>query len=158
MAERDPESTLYMDLSHGRVVIELRPDLAPNHVARVKELAREGFYDGTPFHRVIEGFMAQGGDPTGTGTGGPGYQFGDEFHPELRHDAPGILSMANAGPGTNGSQFFITYGPTPHLDNKHSVFGRVTEGLDVLRSLRERDPQRDRQPGDRIETIEISES
>ena len=158
MADRDPENTIYMDLPHGRVVIELRPDIAPGHVSRIKELAREGFYDGVPFHRVIEGFMAQGGDPTGTGTGGPGYQFDDEFDSSLRHDSAGTLSMANAGPGTNGSQFFITYGPTPHLDNKHSVFGRVTEGMGVLQSLRERDPQRDRHPGDRIETIEISES
>jgi cyclophilin family peptidyl-prolyl cis-trans isomerase len=142
----------------GDILVELHADRAPLTVENFVNLARAGFYDGTTFHRVIGGFMAQGGDPTGTGTGGPGYQFGDEFHPELRHDAPGILSMANAGAGTNGSQFFITYGPTPHLDNKHSVFGRVTEGLDVLRSLRERDPQRDRQPGDRIETIEISES
>jgi cyclophilin family peptidyl-prolyl cis-trans isomerase len=142
----------------GDIVVELHADRAPLTVENFVNLARAGFYDGTTFHRVIGGFMAQGGDPTGTGTGGPGYQFADEFHPELRHDAPGILSMANAGAGTNGSQFFITYGPTPHLDGKHSVFGRVTDGMDVLRSLRERDPQRDRQPGDRIETIEISEA
>ena len=142
----------------GDIVVDLYADRAPRTVENFVNLARAGFYDGTTFHRVIGGFMAQGGDPTGTGTGGPGYQFGDEFDSSLRHDAPGTLSMANAGPGTNGSQFFITYGPTPHLDNKHSVFGRVTEGMDVLRSLRERDPQRDRQPGDRIDTIEITES
>lgn len=142
----------------GDIVVELFGDKAPLTVENFINLARSGFYDGTTFHRVIGGFMAQGGDPTGTGTGGPGYKFRDEFHPSLRHDSAGILSMANAGPGTNGSQFFITYGPTPHLDDRHSVFGKVTEGMDVLRSIRERDPQRDRQPGDRIETIEISES
>ena len=142
----------------GDITVELYADRAPRTVENFVNLARSGFYDGTTFHRVIGGFMAQGGDPTGTGTGGPGYQFGDEFHPSLRHDAPGILSMANAGPGTNGSQFFLTYGPTPHLDDKHSVFGKVTAGMDVLRSLRERDPQRDRQDGDRIETIEITEA
>ena len=142
----------------GDISVELFADRAPRTVENFVNLARAGFYDGTTFHRVIGGFMAQGGDPTGTGTGGPGYQFGDEFHPSLRHDSPGILSMANAGPGTNGSQFFITFGPTPHLDDRHSVFGKVTAGMDVLRSLRERDPQRDRQPGDRIDTIEISES
>jgi cyclophilin family peptidyl-prolyl cis-trans isomerase len=142
----------------GDITVQLFADRAPRTVENFVTLARAGFYDGTTFHRVIGGFMAQGGDPTGTGTGGPGYQFGDEFDPSLRHDSPGTLSMANAGPGTNGSQFFITYGPTPHLDDRHSVFGKVTAGMDVLRSLRERDPQRDRQPGDRIETIEISES
>ena len=142
----------------GDIVVELYADKAPLTVENFVNLAKAGFYDGTTFHRVIGGFMAQGGDPTGTGTGGPGYQFGDEFHPSLRHDSAGTLSMANAGPGTNGSQFFLTFGPTPHLDNKHSVFGRVTEGMDVLRSLRERDPGRDRNPGDRIDTIEISES
>jgi len=142
----------------GEIVAELYADKAPLTVENFVNLARSGFYDGTTFHRVIPGFMAQGGDPTGTGTGGPGYQFGDEFHPELRHNEAGILSMANAGPGTNGSQFFLTFGPTPHLDNKHSVFGRVIEGMDVLRSIRERDPQRDRTPGDAIETIEIEEA
>jgi cyclophilin family peptidyl-prolyl cis-trans isomerase len=142
----------------GDIVVELYADRAPLTVENFVNLARAGFYDGTTFHRVIPGFMAQGGDPTGTGTGGPGYQFGDEFDPSLRHDGPGVLSMANAGPGTNGSQFFITHGPTPHLDNKHTVFGRVTAGMEVVRGIRERDPQRDREPGDRIETIEITES
>ncbi len=142
----------------GDIVAELYADRVPMTVENFVNLARAGFYDGTTFHRVISGFMAQGGDPTGTGRGGPGYAFADEFHPTLRHSEAGILSMANAGPNTNGSQFFITYGPTPHLDNRHSVFGKVTEGMDVLRDLRERDPQMDRQPGDRIETIEIEEA
>jgi len=142
----------------GDIVLELYADRAPLTVENFVNLARAGFYDGTTFHRVIRGFMVQGGDPTGTGTGGPGYQFGDEFHPTLRHDGPGVLSMANAGAGTNGSQFFITHSATPHLDNRHSVFGRVTDGMDVVESLRERDPQFDPNPGDRIDTIEISES
>jgi len=149
--------TARLKTERGDIVIELYADRAPRTVENFINLARSGFYDGTTFHRVIPGFMAQGGDPTGTGTGGPGYQFGDEFHPTLRHSGAGILSMANAGPGTNGSQFFITLGPTPHLDNKHSVFGQVTEGMEVVRSIRERDPQRDREPGDRIESIEITE-
>ena len=142
----------------GDIVAELYPDRAPRTVENFVNLARAGFYDGTTFHRVIRGFMAQGGDPTGTGTGGPGYTFGDEFHPTLRHDAAGTLSMANAGPGTNGSQFFITHGPTPHLDDRHSVFGRVVEGLEVVLAMRERDPQRDREPGEGIKTVEITES
>ena len=141
----------------GEIVVQLYADKAPLTVENFVNLARSGFYDGTTFHRVIPGFMAQGGDPTGTGRGGPGYQFGDEFHPDLRHDGAGVLSMANAGPGTNGSQFFITYGATPHLDDRHSVFGRVVEGMDVLNSIRERDPGRDPNPGDRIDTIEIEE-
>ena len=153
----DLENTLYMELKDGRVVIELLPDLAPRHVERVKTLARQGFYDGTVFHRVIEGFMAQGGDPTGTGMGGPGYKFQDEFAPTLKHTKPGILSMANAGPGTNGSQFFITFGPTPHLDNKHSIFGEVSEGMDIVNKITIRDPQGSRQPGDKIASLTITE-
>ena len=141
----------------GEIVAELYADKAPLTVENFVNLARSGFYDGTTFHRVISGFMAQGGDPTGTGRGGPGYQFDDEFHPDLRHNGAGVLSMANAGPGTNGSQFFITYADTPHLDDRHSVFGRVVEGMDVLNSIRERDPGRDPNPGDRIDTIEIEE-
>jgi cyclophilin family peptidyl-prolyl cis-trans isomerase len=142
----------------GEIVCQLHAPQAPLTVENFVNLARAGFYDGTTFHRVIPGFMAQGGDPTGTGRGGPGYSFRDEFTPELRHDAAGVLSMANAGPGTNGSQFFLTLAPTPHLDGRHAVFGRVTGGMDVLRSIRERDPMGDPKPGDRIDTIEIEES
>jgi cyclophilin family peptidyl-prolyl cis-trans isomerase len=122
-------------------------------------LARDGFYNNTTFHRVIGGFMAQGGDPLGTGTGGPGYRFNDERGAlNLKHDQAGILSMANAGPNTNGSQFFITHGPTPHLNGRHGVFGKVTKGIEVLMSIRERDPQRDRKPGDQLYSVEIVES
>lgn len=128
MAEiKDRENALVMETTKGKVVIEMFPDLAPGHVARIKELAREGAYDGVVFHRVIDGFMIQGGDPTGTGRGGPGYQFADEFHPELQFDKPYLLAMANAGPGTNGSQFFITVGPTPHLNRRHTIFGEVVD-------------------------------
>ena len=143
--------------AHGPIRVKLFAQEAPVTVNNFVFLARQGFYDGTTFHRVINGFMAQGGDPTGTGTGGPGYRIRDEFHPRLRHDRPGILSMANAGPNTGGSQFFITHGPTPHLDGKHAVFGEVVEGMENLLKVRARDPQRDRQPGDRIERIEIEE-
>ncbi len=155
----DPEKsyTATFKTEKGDIVIELFADKVPNTVNNFVFLAREGFYDDTTFHRVIDGFMAQGGDPTGTGTGGPGYRFADEFHASLRHDKAGILSMANAGPNTNGSQFFITHGPTPHLDNRHAVFGQVTGGMDVLMSISVRDPQSSRTPGDAIHTIEIAE-
>ena len=119
----------------GDIVVELFADKAPQTVNNFVYLARDGFYDGVTFHRVIKGFMAQGGDPTGSGRGGPGYRFADEFHPALRHDQPGILSMANAGPNTNGSQFFICEVPTPHLDNQHSVFGKVVEGVELVKKI-----------------------
>lgn len=146
---------------HGDIVVELFARQAPVTVNNFVFLAREGYYDNTTFHRVIRGFMAQGGDPTGTGRGGPGYRFNDELAAlALKHDGPGILSMANAGPNTNGSQFFITYVATPHLDGKHAVFGRVKDqdSLAVLMSIRERDPMRDSQPGDALYTVEITEA
>lgn len=120
------------ETNKGRIVFDLYPNEVPVTVNSFGYLLRHHYYDGIKFHRVIEGFMAQTGDPTGTGMGGPGYRFEDEFDPSLRHRGAGVLSMANAGPGTNGSQFFITFGDTPHLDNRHSVFGRVSEGLEVL--------------------------
>src|ERR671927_241195 len=119
----------------GNIVLELYPSHAPKTVNNFVFLAREGFYDGVMFHRVISNFMVQGGDPTGSGRGGPGYKFADEFHPSLRHSKRGVLSMANAGPNTNGSQFFITHGPTPHLNDRHAVFGQLVEGEDVLMSI-----------------------
>ena len=143
----------------GDFTVQLFAKEAPITVNNFVFLARDGFYNGTTFHRVIKGFMAQGGDPTGTGMGGPGYKFNDERGAlALKHNSAGMLSMANAGPNTNGSQFFLTFGPTPHLDGKHGVFGQVISGMNVVNSIRERDPQRDRQPGDSIESIEIKES
>ncbi|MEJ2211478.1 MAG: peptidylprolyl isomerase [Anaerolineae bacterium] len=142
----------------GDIVIELYDDQVPATVNNFVFLARQGFYDNTTFHRVIPGFMAQAGDPTGTGRGGPGYRFADEFDPSLRHDGPGVLSMANAGANTNGSQFFITYVATPWLDDRHTVFGRVIEGMDVLEALTPRDPQQNPSfEGDKILTITIEE-
>ena len=145
-----PGTYAVFDTTEGSFTIRLFDKEAPNTVANFVGLA-EGtkewkdpatgqkqtgaYYDGVTFHRVINGFMIQGGDRLGTGTGGPGYNFADEFHPSLRHNRAGILSMANAGPNTNGSQFFITLGPTPHLDNRHSVFGEVVEGLDVVKKI-----------------------
>ena len=144
--------------SQGTVRVRLFAEEAPETVNNFVFLARDGYFDGTTFHRVIKDFMVQGGDPTGTGAGGPGYQIPDEFHPELRHDKPGVLSMANAGPNTGGSQFFITHVATPWLDDRHAVFGEVVEGMDVVNSIRERDPQRAREPGETIERVEIEEA
>ena len=140
----------------GDIVIELFAKEVPITVNNFVFLAQEKYYDGSSFHRVIPGFMAQGGDPTGTGRGGPGYQFADEFASQLRHSGPGILSMANAGPNTNGSQFFITYTATPFLDDRHAVFGRVLEGMDVALSLSPRDPtQNPGYEGDTLKTVTI---
>jgi peptidyl-prolyl cis-trans isomerase A (cyclophilin A) len=121
--------------NHGAFSIELFEDKAPKTTGNFIDLAEKGFYDGVIFHRVIDGFMIQGGDPTGTGRGGPGYTIPDEFHPELRHSGEGFLSMANAGPDTGGSQFFITLDATGWLDDKHAVFGKVVDGMDVVRSI-----------------------
>jgi cyclophilin family peptidyl-prolyl cis-trans isomerase len=155
----DPQKsyTATIQTGEGDIALQLFAEKTPNTVNNFVFLAREGFYDSVVFHRVIENFMVQGGDPTGTGSGGPGYSFEDEFHPELRHDEPGVLSMANAGPNTNGSQFFITHVATPWLDGKHSVFGRVTGGLDVLMAIPVRDPAQSHAPAVAIKTILIEE-
>ncbi|MGV3483953.1 MAG: peptidylprolyl isomerase [Planctomycetaceae bacterium] len=140
--------TATFETDKGTIRVELFADKTPKTVANFEKLAKEAFYDGLTFHRVIPDFMIQGGCPTGDGTGGPGYKFADEFHPSLKHDSPGILSMANAGPNTNGSQFFITHVPTPWLDGKHTVFGKVIEGQDVVDAI-EKD--------DKITSVTISE-
>lgn len=137
-----------MKTSRGDVKLKLFATKTPLTVANFLFLANKGYYSNVPFHRIIPNFMAQGGDPTGTGRGGPGYRFADEFHPDLKHDKPGVLSMANAGPGTNGSQFFITHVATPWLDGKHSVFGQVIAGMDVVNALRN---------GDKILAVTVSE-
>ena len=141
----------------GDIAIQLYADLVPVTVNNFVFLAQQNFYNDTIFHRVIADFMAQGGDPTGTGRGGPGYRFKDEFHPKLRHDKPGVLSMANAGPNTNGSQFFITHVPTPWLDGKHSVFGQVIDGMDVLMSISPRNPYLPEYPGIHLQSVTIEE-
>lgn len=151
-----------IEMENGsEIVVELFAKEAPITVNNFVFLAKQGYYDGVTFHRVIPGFMAQGGDPTGTGTGGPGYKFDDEFHPNLRHSSPGMLSMANAGVqagrGTNGSQFFITFVPTPHLDDHHSVFGKVVGGMDVVNGITVRDPMSSSAPGDAMKTVKIEE-
>lgn len=140
------ELTAEIDTTKGKIVVALEPNKTPVTTANFVNLAQKGFYNGIKFHRVIPNFMIQGGDPTGTGAGGPGYRFEDEFDPTLKHTGPGILSMANAGPGTNGSQFFITHVATPWLDGKHSVFGHVTAGQDVVNAIAQ---------GDKINGIKI---
>ena len=134
--------------NRGAIRVQLHEDKVPKTVANFVKLANRSFYDGLKFHRVIADFMIQTGCPEGTGRGGPGYRFEDEFHPELKHDGPGVLSMANAGPNTNGSQFFITHVATPHLDGKHSVFGHVIEGQDVVDAIRQ---------GDVMESVTITD-
>lgn len=138
--------TAVIETNRGKIEIALEPEKTPVTTANFVNLAQHGFYNGITFHRVIPDFMIQGGDPTGTGAGGPGYRFEDEFDPSLKHTGPGVLSMANAGPGTNGSQFFITHVATPWLDGKHSVFGRVISGQEVVDSIKQ---------GDKIEKITI---
>ncbi len=140
---------IVLKTSKGDIEATLFASKVPMTAANYLNLATKGFYDGLTFHRVIPDFMIQGGDPEGTGRGGPGYKFGDEFDPSLRHTKPGIFSMANSGPGTNGSQFFITHGPTIWLDGKHSVFGEVTKGMDVVNTISK---------GDKIVKIEILDS
>jgi cyclophilin family peptidyl-prolyl cis-trans isomerase len=124
-----------MQTNKGPIKIELMPDVAPMHVTSFIYLSRMGFYDGLKFHRVITGFMAQGGCPLGTGTGGPGYKYAGEFSADVKHDTGGLLSQANAGPGTDGSQFFLTFVPTAWLDGKHTIYGKVVEGMDTLKKL-----------------------
>ena len=142
----------------GDIRVRLYADQAPVTVNNFVFLARQGYYDNTTFHRVLAGFMAQGGDPTGTGAGGPGYTFEDEFDPDLQFDRGGMLAMANRGPNTNGGQFFITLAPTPHLNGLHTIFGEVVEGADVLSSLRLRDPAANPDyEGDGLVSIEIIE-
>ncbi len=141
--------TATIQTNRGDIVIDLHADKAPQTVNNFVVLAQDGFYNGVKFHRVIADFMVQGGDPTGSGRGGPGYNFNDEFHPDLVHDGPGVLSMANAGPNSNGSQFFITHVATNWLDNKHAVFGKVRSGQDVVDAI---------QQGDVMELVEIEES
>jgi cyclophilin family peptidyl-prolyl cis-trans isomerase len=151
--EKAKDTTLVkikIETTMGDIYADLYQAEAPKTVENFVTLAKKGFYDGIIFHRVIPDFMIQTGDPTGTGMGGPGYQFADEFSPKLRHDKPGVLSMANSGPGTNGSQFFITEVPTPWLDNRHSVFGQVTGGMDVVLAIAKAPRDRQDKPVQKI--------
>ena len=155
----DPEAEYYavFKTENGDIRIKLFAAEAPVTVNNFVFLARDGFYNDTHFHRVLENFMAQGGDPSNTGAGGPGYQFQDEIVASLQFDRAGLLAMANAGPNTNGSQFFITFAETPWLNGNHTIFGEVVEGMDVLFSISLRDPRAATSPGDLLETVEIEE-
>ena len=141
------EYTAVIETDLGNIVLRLFANESPITVNNFVFLAQEGYYDGVMFHRVIHDFMVQGGDPTGTGSGGPGYMFGDEVNNGLKFDKPGLLAMANAGPGTNGSQFFITHVPTPHLTGNHTIFGEVIEGMDTVFAIPERNPQNTKDSG-----------
>lgn len=155
---QDLENTLYLDLSYGRVVIQLRPDVAPQTVARIKDLARQGFYDGTPFHRVIPNFMAQGGDPTGTGTGGSGRRLEAEFS-AVKH-VRGTVSMARGSDVNSAdSQFFICFAPAPHLDGQYTAFGQVIEGMEFVDRIKKGDPSDNglvSAPQDRIVKMQVA--
>ena len=157
MIDTSKKYTATFKTDKGDIICQLYAAKVPRTVNNFVVLAREGLYDDTVFLCVINDFMAQAGDPTGTGMGGPGYKFKDEFDSSLRHKGPGVLSMANAGPNTNGSQFFITHIETPWLDNKHAVFGQVIKGLDVLMSIPARDPSKRDSPAVTLQTVEISE-
>jgi cyclophilin family peptidyl-prolyl cis-trans isomerase len=148
-----PNPTVTLETSAGTIKAELYADRAPKTVKNFTDLVQKGFYDGLTFHRVIPGFMIQGGCPRGDGTGGPGYTIADEFHPTLRHDSPGILSMANAGPNTGGSQFFITLAPTKWLDNKHAIFGKVVHGQDVVERIAAAPRDRNDRPKDSVRIV-----
>lgn len=158
MIDEDKKYTATVEMENGGVfVIQLHADKAPITVNSFVFLAREGYFDSVTFHRVLEGFMAQGGDPTGTGTGGPGYEFVNEDS-DLKFDKAGVVAMANAGRDTNGSQFFITFGPQERLNGGYTIFGQVISGMDVVNELRRRDPEQNPSyPGDAIKTITISE-
>lgn len=138
--------TATIETTKGTILCQLHDDKTPKTCANFEKLAGDGFYDGLTFHRVLADFMIQTGCPQGSGTGGPGYEFEDEFHPDLKHDKPGVLSMANSGPNTNGSQFFITHVATAWLDGKHSVFGHVTEGQDIVDAIEQ---------GDKMEKVTV---
>lgn len=144
-----------IETTQGNIEADLYKAEVPKTVENFVTLAKKGFYDGIIFHRVIPQFMIQTGDPTGTGMGGPGYQFADEFNPKLRHDKPGVLSMANSGPNTNGSQFFITVVPTPWLDNRHSVFGQVTKGMDIVDQIANAPRDRQDKPTSKIAMTKV---